>query len=52
MKKETKEQRYAKSLKAKGLIKTCVIIPEEDVTELHDLAAKMRNEKLQREGKV
>ena len=50
--KPTKQKRYLDNLESKGLVKTCVIIPIDDVVEVHDLAAKKRAEKLQREGKV
>jgi hypothetical protein len=52
MSKPTKSKKYLDGLGDKGLMKTCVIVPIDDVAEIHDLAAKKRAEKLRREGKV
>jgi len=52
MNKPTKSKKYLDGLEGKGLVKTCVIIPKDKVTEFHDIAAKMRIEHLRKEGRV
>jgi hypothetical protein len=50
--KPTKSKKYLDGLEDKGLVKTCIIIPKDKVTEFHDIAAEMRIKHLRKEGKV
>lgn len=52
MTKPNKSKKYLDGLEDKGLVKTCVIIPKDKVTEFHDIAAEMRIKHLRKEGKV
>lgn len=48
----TKQEKYMKSLKDKGLTKACFMIPIDALEEMKARATKLREDHLKRRGKV